>query len=93
MQGGAGNRFCYHEGLVIDNADDRRIVMPILPRRYPMAIMCSMQACMANAGMCSHEKMMLGIAALAVIGAGAYSCSFDETSLVVSDESLNGGSA
>lgn len=27
---------------------------------------------MAKAGMCSHEKMMLWIAALAVIGAGAY---------------------
>lgn len=37
-----------------------------------MAIMCSMQACMAKAGMCSHEKLMLGIAALAVVGAGAY---------------------
>jgi hypothetical protein len=37
-----------------------------------MAIMCSMQTCTANAGMCSHEKMMFGIAVLLVAGAGAY---------------------
>jgi hypothetical protein len=37
-----------------------------------MAIMCSMQACVAKAGMCSHEKVMLGIAALLVAGVGAY---------------------
>jgi len=37
-----------------------------------MAIMCSMQACMAKAGMCSHEKMMLGVAVIVVAGAGAY---------------------
>jgi hypothetical protein len=37
-----------------------------------MAIMCSMQACMAKAGMCTHEKTMLGIAVLAVAGVGAY---------------------
>ena len=44
-----------------------------------MAIMCSMQACMAKAGMCSHEKMMLGVAVLVVAGAGAYylfACSY-----------------
>ena len=37
-----------------------------------MAIMCSMQALQAKAGMCSHEKAMLGIAVLLVAGAGAY---------------------
>jgi len=37
-----------------------------------MAIMCSMQACVAKAGMCSHEKVMLGVAVLLVAGAGAY---------------------
>lgn len=37
-----------------------------------MAIMCSMQACMEKAGMCSHEKMMLGIGMLFIAGAGAY---------------------
>jgi hypothetical protein len=34
--------------------------------------MCSIQACTAKAGMCSHEKAMLGIAVLLVAGAGAY---------------------
>lgn len=37
-----------------------------------MAIMCSMQACVAKAGMCTHEKVMLGIAAVLVAGVGAY---------------------
>jgi hypothetical protein len=31
-----------------------------------------MQACKAQIGMCGHEKVMLGIAVLALIGAGAY---------------------
>lgn len=37
-----------------------------------MAIMCSMQACSAKVGMCSHEKVMLGVAVLVVAGAGMY---------------------
>ena len=37
-----------------------------------MAIMCSMQACAAKAGMCGHEKAMLGIAVLLAAGVGAY---------------------
>jgi hypothetical protein len=37
-----------------------------------MSIMCSMQACKAQVGMCGHEKMMFGIAVLLVAGAGAY---------------------
>ena len=37
-----------------------------------MSVMCSMQACAAQAGMCGHEKMMFGIAALLAVGAGAY---------------------
>ena len=37
-----------------------------------MSLMCSMQACKAQIGMCGHEKVMLGIAVLALIGAGAY---------------------
>ena len=37
-----------------------------------MAIMCSMQACAAKAGMCSHEKVMLGLAVLLVAGTGVY---------------------
>jgi hypothetical protein len=31
-----------------------------------------MQACVAKAGMCSHEKVMLGVAVFLVAGAGAY---------------------
>lgn len=37
-----------------------------------MAIMCSMQACVAKSRMCSPEKIMLGIAVLLTAGAGAY---------------------
>jgi hypothetical protein len=42
------------------------------PGRYTMAVMCSMQACVAKAGLCAHEKVMLGVAALVVAGLGAY---------------------
>ncbi|HKE62308.1 MAG TPA: hypothetical protein VKB33_07550 [Nitrospira sp.] len=37
-----------------------------------MSVMCSLAACKAQAGMCGHEKAMLSIALLAVIGVGAY---------------------
>lgn len=37
-----------------------------------MAIICSLAACKAQEGMCGHEKVMLSIALLAVIGLGAY---------------------
>jgi len=37
-----------------------------------MSLMCSLQVCKAQAGMCGHEKAMLGIAVLLVAGAGAY---------------------
>jgi hypothetical protein len=37
-----------------------------------MAIMCSLAVCKAQAGMCGHEKTMLSVAALAVLGLGAY---------------------
>jgi hypothetical protein len=37
-----------------------------------MAIMCSLAVCKAQRGMCGHEKVMLSVAALAVIGLGAY---------------------
>lgn len=37
-----------------------------------MAIICSLAACKAQEGMCGHEKAMLSIALLAVIGLGAY---------------------
>ncbi len=37
-----------------------------------MSVMCSMQACKEQVGMCGHEKVMFGIAALLAVGAGAY---------------------
>ncbi len=37
-----------------------------------MAIMCSLAVCKAPQEMCGHEKVMLSVAALAVIGLGAY---------------------
>ena len=37
-----------------------------------MAIMCSLAVCKAQAGVCGHEKVLLGVAALAAIGLGAY---------------------
>ena len=38
-----------------------------------MAIMCSLAVCKAQVGMCGHEKVMLGVAALAaIIGIGTY---------------------
>jgi len=37
-----------------------------------MAIMCSLAVCKAQAGICGHEKVMLSVAMLAVIGLGAY---------------------
>lgn len=36
-----------------------------------MAIMCSLQSCVAKAGMCWHEKVLLGAAVL-VAGTGVY---------------------
>ena len=37
-----------------------------------MSLMCTLQVCKAQPGMCGHEKVMLGIAALLVAGAGVY---------------------
>jgi hypothetical protein len=37
-----------------------------------MSLMCTLQVCKAQAGMCGHEKAMFGIAALLAVGAGAY---------------------
>ena len=37
-----------------------------------MSVVCSLQVCKAQLGMCGHEKVMLGIAALAAVGLGAY---------------------
>lgn len=37
-----------------------------------MAVMCSLQACTAKAGLCWHEKVMLGVGVALAAGAGAY---------------------
>lgn len=37
-----------------------------------MSLMCSMQACKAQVGMCGHEKAMLGLVVLLAAGAGIY---------------------
>ena len=37
-----------------------------------MSVMCSLAVCKAQQGMCGHEKAMLSIAVLAVVGLGAY---------------------
>ena len=37
-----------------------------------MSVMCSLAVCRAQQGMCGHEKAMLGVAVLSVIGLGAY---------------------
>ncbi len=33
-----------------------------------MSMMCPMEGCKKAAGMCKHEKMMLGLVALLVVG-------------------------
>lgn len=37
-----------------------------------MALMCSLQSCVAKPGMCGHEKVMFGIVGLVVAGLGVY---------------------
>ncbi len=37
-----------------------------------MSVMCSLAMCKAQAGMCGHEKVMLGVAVILAVGAGAY---------------------
>jgi hypothetical protein len=37
-----------------------------------MAIMCSMQACTLKPGMCTHEKMMLVVGLILIVGGAAY---------------------
>ena len=37
-----------------------------------MALMCSMKSCVAKAGLCGHEKAMLGVLVLVVAGLGVY---------------------
>lgn len=37
-----------------------------------MSMMCSMQGCTQKHGMCGHEKMMVVMIVLGMIGGGAY---------------------
>ncbi|MEK7763146.1 MAG: hypothetical protein AAB433_16350 [Nitrospirota bacterium] len=37
-----------------------------------MSMMCSMQGCTQKHGMCGHEKMMLAMMAMFMIGGAAY---------------------
>lgn len=37
-----------------------------------MSVMCSLAVCKAQEGLCGHEKVMLSVAVLAVIGVSAY---------------------
>ncbi|MFO0777181.1 MAG: hypothetical protein U0223_06205 [Nitrospira sp.] len=37
-----------------------------------MSMMCSMQGCTQKQGMCGHEKMMLVMMVIGMIGGGAY---------------------
>jgi hypothetical protein len=55
----------------VDKTSGRRILRAN-SEEATMAVMCSMQACAAKAGMCGHEKMMLGIVVVLVAGVGAY---------------------
>jgi hypothetical protein len=37
-----------------------------------MSLMCAMQECKQMPGMCKHEKMMLGVLLILIVGVGAY---------------------
>ena len=37
-----------------------------------MSMMCSLAVCKAQQGMCGHEKVMLSVVLLAVLGLSAY---------------------
>ena len=37
-----------------------------------MSLMCSMQVCTQTHGMCKHEKMMLGVLLILIVGMGTY---------------------
>ncbi len=37
-----------------------------------MSMMCSMQGCKTNTGMCGHEKMMVGMIVMLALGAVGY---------------------
>ncbi len=37
-----------------------------------MSLMCTMQECKQIPGMCKHEKMMLGVVLILIVGAGYF---------------------
>ena len=37
-----------------------------------MSLMCTMQECKQLPGMCKHEKMMLGVLLILIVGAGYF---------------------
>lgn len=37
-----------------------------------MSVMCSLDACKAQEGLCGHEKVMFGVALLAAVGLSVY---------------------
>jgi len=37
-----------------------------------MSLMCSMQECQQMPGMCKHEKMMVGVLLILIVGVGTY---------------------
>ena len=47
-------------------------VYRITKEGQPMSMMCSMQGCTQKHGMCGHEKMMLAMMAMFMIGGAAY---------------------
>ena len=55
--------------------DGRKRINPsttITKEGQPMSMMCSMQGCTQKHGMCGHEKMMLAMMAMFMIGGAAY---------------------
>jgi hypothetical protein len=55
--------------------DGRKRINPstiIIKEEQPMSMMCSMQGCTQKHGMCGHEKMMIVMMVMAVVGGAAY---------------------
>ena len=55
--------------------DGRKRINPsttIIKKEQPMSMMCSMQGCTQKHGMCGHEKMMIVMMVMAVVGGAAY---------------------
>lgn len=59
-------------GTSLTQSDQERIVLPILRKEAFMSVMCSLAVCKSQQGMCGHEKVMLSVALLTVLGLSAY---------------------